>query len=86
MLCHPMSPGHPAFFFFFRVSDLPSNGDTRDPCVLSKTTWKTQESSFAPSSQDVLEALALENNQVGMIQKCLIKHPNTSQNFGAKDN
>lgn len=53
--------------FFIRVTRLQTKDDERGPHALSTTSRKKQESSFVLSSQDVLDAVTLENDQVGMM-------------------
>ena len=58
--------------FFIRVTSLQTKDDERGPHALSTTSRKKQESSFVLSSQDVLDAVTLENDQLGMManRKC----------------
>ena len=49
------------------MSSLQAKREERGVRNLSTTSRKKQESSFVLKSQDVLDAVTLENDQVGMI-------------------
>ena len=54
-------------FRHYRMSSLQAKREKRGVRNLSTTSRKKQESSFVLKSQDVLDAVTLENDQVGMI-------------------
>ena len=54
-------------FRHYRSSSLQAKREERGVRNLSTTSRKKQESSFVLKSQDVLDAVTLENDQVGMI-------------------
>ena len=54
-------------FRHYRMSSLQAKREERGVRNMSTTSRKKQESSFVLKSQDVLDAVTLENDQVGMI-------------------
>ena len=54
-------------FRHYRMSSLQAKREERGVRNLSTTSRKKQESSFVLKSQDVLDAVTLENDQVGMM-------------------
>ena len=54
--------------FLIRVSSLQTKDDERGPRTLPTTSRKKQESGFVPRSQDVLDAVTLENDEIGMME------------------